>query len=337
MQSCQILALFFIIPSVCISPLAPRPGRVGLSDSRGEIAGASRRDDGSILEQKPYAFPPFDQAEKDGGVEMYASKQEYQEAVSDKRFELQKLKYMSDGLKVVAYLYKPRDTAGKRFPAIIFNRGSAVRGDIAPELVTFFHRLASEGFVILAPLYRQSDGGEGHDEIGGADMNDLMNILPLAKSLQFVDAKNLFMYGESRGGIMTLQAIRNLFAINAAAVFGAITDIEAYIKQHSADPPQYRIVPEKFWPDYEKRKEEIIRLRSAIYWPEQLNVPLLIMHGGADPAVDPSHSLSLAQQLQKLKKTYELLIYAGDNHILSRNRVDRDKRAIAWFKKFMKE
>ena len=70
---------------------------------------------------------------------------------------------MSDGLKVVAYLNKPTQVQGKKLTAIIFNCGGAIRGDIAPELITVFHRLASEGFVILAPMYRQSDGSEGRD------------------------------------------------------------------------------------------------------------------------------------------------------------------------------
>jgi len=336
MQSSRLRALLSLSLFLGFSLVAQNGVSSALRSPASVKGGASISNDGSVLEIRPYSFPPYDQAEKNTDVEIYASRAEYEEAVTDSRFEFQKVKYESDGLKVIAYLYKPRATRGLKLPTIIFNRGSVVRSDIAPELVAFFHRLASEGFAILAPMYRQSDGGEGHDEVGGADMNDLMNVLPLARSLQFVDDRNLFMYGESRGGIMTLQAIRNRFPVNAAAVFGTITDVEAYIKQHSSDPPQYRIVPEKIWPNYEKSKEEIIRLRSAIYWPEQVNIPLFLMHGGADPAVDPNHSLSFAQHLQRLGKTYELLIYAGDNHILSNNRLDRDKRAVAWFKKFMK-
>src|SRR5689334_7829224 len=76
--------------------------------------------DGSILERKAYSFPSYEQALKETGVKDYASKDAYQQAVGDPAFELQKLKYMSDGLKVVAYLYKPVRTEGKIFPAIIF-------------------------------------------------------------------------------------------------------------------------------------------------------------------------------------------------------------------------
>jgi dipeptidyl aminopeptidase/acylaminoacyl peptidase len=299
-----------------------------------EVALASRPDDGSIVERHAYTFPPYEKALQATNIKEYATKEAYQRAVGDPNFEFQKLKYMSDGLKVTAYLYKPARAGGRKFPAIVFNRGSVVRGDIAPELISFFHRLASEGFVILAPMYRQSDGGEGRDEVGGADVNDLMNVVPLAQSLGFIDMNNLFLYGESRGGMMTYQAIRKDFPVNAAAVFGAFTDMEALIKYR---PEVYQPKTLKqIWPDFDTRKDGIIKSRSAVHWPETLDVPLLIMHGGADWSVNPSQSLTIAQKLQDLGKTYELIIYAGDGHILSRNQEDRDRRAIGWFRRHMK-
>jgi len=108
-----------------------------------QVSRASDTNDGLVIERKIYAFPSYEQAVQTTDVEKYTSKQAYEKAISDRNFEFEKLKYMSDGLKVVAYLYKPREVEGKRLPAIIFNRGGAVRGDIAPELVTFFHHLAS--------------------------------------------------------------------------------------------------------------------------------------------------------------------------------------------------
>jgi dipeptidyl aminopeptidase/acylaminoacyl peptidase len=60
------------------------------------------------------------------------------------------------------------------------------------------------------------------------------------------------------------------------------------------------------------------------------------MHGGADWSVNPAQSLNLAQELQKLSRVYELIIYAQDGHILLKNQEDRDRRAITWFKRFSK-
>jgi dipeptidyl aminopeptidase/acylaminoacyl peptidase len=290
---------------------------------------------GAQVEQTAYHFPSYEQAVQATDVERYDAKTAYETATNDNRFEFLKLKYMSDGLKVVAYLYKPRQTNDRKFPTIIFNRPSAVRADIAPELVTLFHRLAGEGFVVVAPLLRQSDGGEGRDELGGADVDDLMNVVPLAKSMAYVDMDNLFMYGFSRGGMMTYQAISRGFPIKAAAVVGAFTDLQELIDSHTQQYPLTML--NQVWPNYETRKSEIAKTRSAISWPDRLNAPILIMHGGNDRSVNPEQSLLLAQQLQKLGKVYELIVYSGDNHDLTKNSADRDRHVVSWFNRYLKK
>lgn len=291
--------------------------------------------DGTLLEQVPYRFPSYEQAVKTTDVEQETDQSSYEAAVNDPRFQFLRLQYASDGLKVVAYVYEPRQTEGRKFPAIIFNRPSAIRGDIAPELLPLFHRFALEGFVVLAPMLRQSDGGEGHDEIGGADLHDLMNIIPVAKSLGFIDLENLFMYGISRGGMMTFLAIREGFPLRAAASVGGLTDMREVVESHPQQYPEALL--KQIWPNFETRKEEIFQSRSAASWPEKLEVPILLMHGGSDYSVNPQQSLHLAQQLQKLGKTYELLIYANDNHSLTNNRADRDRHVIEWFKRHLKK
>lgn len=274
-----------------------------------------------------YSFPPYGQVE---GIEFYADQGEYEAAVKDPAFTFEKMRYTSDGLSLVCYLYRPAQTTGKKLPLIVFLRGSVTMGDAAPQLITFFHRLASRGFVVLAPQYRGSDGGEGRDEIGGADLADVTNLLPFARALGYVDERNVFLYGQSRGGMMTYQAIRDGFPANAAAVFGAFTDLEIMVQS----PYVQRLVAE-VWPDFDQRKEAIVQRRSAKYWPEKISVPILIMNGGADPQVDASQPLGLALQLQALKKEYSLVIYAGGNHVLTRDRVDRDERAVQWFERHL--
>ena len=88
---------------------------------------------------------------------------------------LSKLHYASDGLRVVAYLYSPSATRS-RLPVVIYTRGSYVAGDLAPALAPLLRRLARAGFLVLAPQYRGSDGGEGHDELGGADVADVADV-----------------------------------------------------------------------------------------------------------------------------------------------------------------
>jgi dipeptidyl aminopeptidase/acylaminoacyl peptidase len=300
---------------------------VAVSCLPGQALLAADGKDGTILHREIYIYPRYEEAT---WVEKYHTKETYEKVIADDNFLFERLTYLSDGLQVVAYLYAPRETKGQRFPAVIYNRGSYVVGDIGGALAPLFHRLASEGFVVVAPLCRGSAGGEGQDEMGGADVSDLMNVFPLLRSLGFVDTENLFMYGESRGGMMTFQAIRDGSPLRAAAVFGAFTDLEAMLDSE----PRYQMA-QSIWPDFETRREEIIQRRSAVKWAEEIDVPLLLMHGSADSDVDASHALNMAQRIQELGKTYELVIYGNDNHILSRNKDDRDRRAIAWFNKFM--
>jgi hypothetical protein len=62
--------------------------------------------------------------------------------------------------------------------------------------------------------------------------------------------------------MMTYQSVRDGVPANAAAVFGAFTDLEIV---HQS-PYVQKIIPQ-IWPDYDQQKDAIIRRRSAKYWP----------------------------------------------------------------------
>lgn len=266
---------------------------------------------------------------------MLMTKEEFVKRKAYAAFECQRIKYLSDGLKVVGFIWKPKDTAGKKLPLIIFNRGGNREfGKITPWMKSGFYDYLANGFVVIGSQYRGNDGGDGKEEFGGAEVRDVLNVIPLAKTLGYVDMNNLFLFGWSRGGMMSLLALKNNLPVNAAAVGGAMADLTSQKERRQG---LVENVYKQLIPDFAKRGEELMRERSAVYWPEKIDVPLLILQGGADWRVDPgTNALALAQKLQGLGKTYELIIYAGDDHGLSFNSADGDKRTIAWFKRYMK-
>ncbi len=196
-----------------------------------------------------------------------------------------------------------------------------------------FYTFVSNGFVVVASQYRGVDGGEGKDEYGGADVRDVMNLIPLAKSLDYVDMNNVFLFGGSRGGMMAYLALKNKIPVNAAAVSSGVTDLFGNAKDH---PDYITNIYQQLIPDFDKRRDEAMRERSVVYWADKINVPVLIMHGGADERISTARTLAFAQKLQEFAKTYELIIYAGDDHNLTFNRMDSDRRVLEWFKKYMK-
>jgi dipeptidyl aminopeptidase/acylaminoacyl peptidase len=249
------------------------------------------------------------------------------------RIECRRLRYVSDGLQLVAYEWKPKASGSQKLPLIIFNRGGNREfGKLNPWI--WPSRFALEGFVVIASQYRGNDGGEGREEFGGAEVRDILNLIPLAQSLGYVDTKNVFMLGWSRGGMMTALALKQGIAVNAAALGGPVTNL-----LHEAERrPDWAVgVFKELIPGYDERTEEVLRERSAIFWPEQLRVPLLILQGGADWRVDPGATLDFAKALQRAGATYELVLYAGDDHGISLNAEDRNRRIAEWFRKHMRK
>ena len=70
-----------------------------------------------------------------------------------------KIKYISDGLRVVGFILKPK-MISKRHPVLIFNRaGKWEEGKIAMRTLNYLSLLASRNYIVLASQYRGNDGG----------------------------------------------------------------------------------------------------------------------------------------------------------------------------------
>lgn len=233
---------------------------------------------GLIIEQPVYSFPSWDIATETTDVEKwYAIRNEYVAAVKDRNYVFEKIRYSSDNREVVAYLYGPKKKSRTKRPIIVFNRGGYIKRDIAPELLPRFHRLAKSGFTIVAPMYRGSDGAKGHDEMGGADLEPMIET--------------------DRGKAMARS----------------------------------------IWPDFDEQRTKIVTRRSAIQWPEKINVPLLLMHGADDGTVPPTQTLPLASGLTKAQKEYGVIVFPGGKHVLKAHRFERDQKAVEFFKMYMVE
>ena len=241
----------------------------------------------------------------------------------------ERITYWSDGLRVIALLIRPPETAGRRFPLVVFNHGNtAARGALPERVLPWQARLVERGYVVLAPQYRGGGGGEGQDEFGGADVADVLNVFPVAAALGFVDMRNAFMHGHSRGGTMTYLAIKAGAPVRAAVVSSGVADFAARTRftpwvRDSVDRP--------LMPDFDRREAEHYRMRSAVNWPERLTVPLLIVHGTADDRVPPASALDLATRLQRLGRPYALVMFEGDTHDLTAHRAELERQVVEWF------
>jgi dipeptidyl aminopeptidase/acylaminoacyl peptidase len=223
-------------------------------------------------------------------------------------------------------------TDGGLHPAIIYNRGGQQEVGALNGVEIF--PLVEAGFVVAASQYRGNAGSEGREEFGGADVQDVLNLVPLLKQQADVDPERIGMMGHSRGGMMTYlalkqEALAGTHDIKAAVTVGGLADLiytaesrPRFVRQVCA--PLIGALPEEALEPYEAR--------SATYWPELINAPLLIQQGGADEQVPALQSYRLVRGLKDAGKTVEFTVYHGEDHSLS-GHFGGYPEALAWFRR----
>lgn len=135
------------------------------------------------------------------------------------------ISYSSDGLKVRGYLAVPKEQ--RNYPCIIYNRGGNKDfGKLTDEgFIRSLSEISSQGYIVIASQYRGNDCGEGQEEFGGKDVNDVVNLIPLLAQVPQADTSRIGMFGWSRGGMMTYLALTKTTEIKAAVVGSGMTDI----------------------------------------------------------------------------------------------------------------
>lgn len=252
-------------------------------------------------------------------------------------FRAEEITYLSDGLRIKGYLLTP--TKEGKHPCIIFNRGGNPQLDsLSRESVVreeYAGVLASAGYMVVASHYRQGGGSEGHDEFGGNDIHDVLNLIPLLEHETACDASRIGMLGFSRGGMMTYLALTLTDRIRVAAVNSGMADLALNLKSR----PEMGKVYQTYIPDYDKRPEQAMAERSAVRWAEKIdkNTPLLVLQGTADWRVLPTEALEMADALYRCKHPFRFVLFEGGTHGLPEHRMEVDRLLLNWFNDYLRD
>lgn len=252
----------------------------------------------------------------------------------DEQIEIFDIIYMSDGLKVKGFLAQPKELG--TYPAVIWNRGG--NRDFSLLEPTTLKIYAMNGYVAIGSQYRGNGGGEGKEEFGGADVNDVLNLIPALKSLLNVDIDRIGMVGYSRGGMMTYialkeQTLRGTSDIKAACTVGGVTDLFMLAEERPGAMLNDVMIP--LIGGSPSQMPEKYEARSATYWADKINVPLLIQQGEADDRVSLEQAQKLAAELEKHGKVCELITYPDGDHGLSDQKGGRSE-IFRWLRQYLR-
>ncbi len=245
---------------------------------------------------------------------------------------VEKITYISDGLKIKGYLAYPNDNDGRKFPCIIWNRGGYENKGAIDKFSArgMFGLIASWGYVVFASQYRGNAGSEGKEELGGNDVNDVLNLIPLADELPFADKTKWGIEGWSRGGMMTYLALLKNPNYKCAVLVGAISNLKDYVLSSDTRNSIYkRILGEE---DFEKKLEERTIMNFADKLPK---IPYLLMHGKSDETIPVKQTIEMAKKFDELKINYQLKLFEEGDHYLKKYRKEVDDLRKMWFDKHL--
>lgn len=240
--------------------------------------------------------------------------------------------YMSDGLTITGYIFKPKDIG--TYPVLLTTRGG--NRDFGTYSINSFglaQEIASKGYVVIATQLRGNKFSDGQDEMGGKDLNDILRLIDIAKSVDFMDESNIGMYGISRGGMNTYQISRLTDEIKAIAVIGAPVDPRL---DFDSRPEMYERVFKEIIGDSIANKAAY-DYRSPLKWASEINEPVLIMHGLDDWRVTPKNAYLMEKELTRLNKSFKSIFFEEGNHSLRSHTQQRNNALIEWFDNYLKK
>jgi len=245
--------------------------------------------------------------------------------------------------KIHTWILKPPDfNPNLKYPTILYIHGG-------PHMCygnVFFHELqttASNGYIVV---YSNPRGSKGYGEKfasaikgdwGNLDYIDIISVVNFIRGLPFVDADRLGITGGSYGGYMTNWVIGNTDIFKAAITDRSVVNLISMMG--TAD---FTFSPDQYWEgDFWDRIEKLWE-RSPLRLAKNIKTPLLIIHSEGDYRCPISEAEQLFKALKILGREVVFVRYPQEtSHGLSRSgppdlRIDRLKRYLAWWEKYLK-
>jgi dipeptidyl aminopeptidase/acylaminoacyl peptidase len=252
-----------------------------------------------------------------------------------------------DGLMIQGLLVEPLDyEEGRRYPLILAVHGGPESHYSNGWLTSYnlpAQHAAAEGYFTFYPNYRGSTGRgvefalSSQGRPAQEEFDDLVDGVDHLIEQEWVDGDRVGITGGSYGGYATAWGATYYSERFAAAVMNVGLSDKIAMVGTSDIPRELYEVHYLTWPweDW-----SLYREASPIYYADRAQTPILIMHGAADPRVDPTQSRILYRYLtlQEDPPPVRLVLYPGEGHGNRRaaSRWDYSLRLMRWMNHYLK-
>jgi len=251
----------------------------------------------------------------------------------------------SDGFEIEYWIMKPAlFDEGSTYPLLLQIHGgpSAMWGPGEASMWHEFQLFAAMGYGIVYANPRGS-GGYGrdfqhgnHNDWGFGPMNDVLAAADRAAAETWADPERMVVTGGSYGGYLVAWIVAHDHRFRAAAAQRGVYELTTFMGEGNA----WRLIPDLFegYP-WDAEVKAVLDRESPYTWVDQIDTPLLILHGDVDLRTGVSQSEMMFKSLKILEKPVEFVRYPGASHELSRSgnvvqRLDRLLRMIEFFDRY---
>ena len=228
----------------------------------------------------------------------------------------------TDGQTLYYKLFKPRHfEPSKRYPAIVdVYGGPGVQRVLDTWAGASFTQILTRAGYVVFQLDNRGTAFRGnafqapiHGKLGEIEVADQVQGARWLADQGFVDPARIGVWGWSYGGYMTLMLMFKAPDVFRVGVAGApVTDWGIYDTHYTE---RYLERPQDNSAGY--------AASSVLPFAENLKGKLLVLHGMADDNVLFLHSTKLFRKLQDLAKPFDVMVYPGAKHGLTRQHEGR--------------
>jgi dipeptidyl aminopeptidase/acylaminoacyl peptidase len=216
--------------------------------------------------------------------------------------------YPSGKSKMEALIFKPLGNGP--FPALVMIHGHSQDCFLFKESGKGY---AKVNYLVFAPSMVGYGRSKGYSDFGGPKtLNGILDGFEYLKSLSYVDKRRIGIYGFSRGAHAGSLLVTQSKDIKGAVFVGGIYDFRVHYDWASVHLPGIKKIIED---EVGVSKKEWAK-RSVINYIENIECPILIIHGEKDERTSVEQARIFADALSKKQKYFELFIVPGSDHVL---------------------
>ena len=245
-----------------------------------------------------------------------------------------------NGQQIEGFLIKPIPLGSKPpYPLMLVLHGGPF-SRFTNQLIKNEHLqlYAQQGYLVFAPNPAGSAGyGEAFAraiqfEIGQLDYQQIMRGVDELIAQDLVDPQQMFLIGGSYGGYLVNWIISQTSRFKAAVALYGIFDLAADWSCSIHPNWQKLYLGGYFW-----EKPELYQFRSPATFVEQIQTPLLLLHGEQDQITPVCNSKAAYRALKILNQPVELVLFPRENHGINRepnHEINKFERIFQWFEKY---